>query len=694
MLRYHHYVLLTLILAALPSLVRLPLWVAGIVAIGGAMHYCGDWRKKARGKILSALLLGGSIVGIWYSFESWFSGDSVLSFFITVVFLKWSESETRRDYLLLIFSSVILATVGALSWDNLLNMIHMMVVVFSLTISLIAIHSDESHSGTSFLLKKTTSLFGLALPVTLLLFLIFPRIPGPLWDIGLAFGLPIKAMMDRGNGEFGKLKTIQPGGIHRASKENENVLVAEFQGAVPFKSTLYWRGPVFWEYDGENWNLPENWDNRNTLLRKAIKTKKRLDHELHFRKTPVHYTLRVMPNGGRWLYGLDIPAAPAPEAFISDEYQLLSIRRIDDHEPKLEMLSYLDYQVGVELTAEQRQRGLSWPEGQNPRLLELGRKLQKTFGNSEDILHQAYTLLAGGGFDFEPAYIIEPGDNLLDRYFFDEKKGGAEYLASSFVMLMRAAGVPARLVSGFRGGTIIALTNFVIVKQTDAHVWLEVWHDDSGWNRVEPKDIILPPDKKAAPLATQKKEENSSVKLQKEKNQIIKDVPSDEQRKSPQQSANGQNDKKSWSLPSLSSLFGNMQKWVINYDPDRQMEILKGVGLGKSNWLDLLIDASIGVASLLSFYLGIALWRSRRHRDQVTRSWQQFCKRLAKFDLQKTAHECPRNYLKRIVKQNPEFTTAAEDIINRFIDIRYGQESTKKARTHFSRQVKRFLSMT
>ena len=694
MKKYQHYVLLTLILSALPSLLRLPFWVGGIVIIGGTFHYCDCLRKNLAGKLLSAVILCGTAIGIWYSFESWFSGDSVLSFFITVVFLKWGESETRRDYLLLIFSSVILATVGALSWDNLVNMLHMMIVVFSLTLSLIAIHSDESTSGSIFYLKKCTGLYILALPLALFLFLTFPRIPGPLWDLGLAFGLPIKAMMNRGDGQFGKIKAIQPGGIHRASKENENVLIAEFEGAVPFKSQLYWRGPVFWEYDGENWKLPETWDNRTTLLKKAIKTKKRLDRELHFRKSPVHYTLRVMPNGGRWLYGLDIPAAPAPEAFISDEYQLLSIRKIDDHEPKLEMLSYLEYQVGVKLTEEQRERGLSWPEGQNPRLLELGHNLQETSGSSEDILHQAYTLLAIGGFDFEPAHIVELGDHLLDRYFFDEKKGGAEYLASSLVMLMRAAGVPARLVSGFRGGTIIALTNFVIVKQTDAHVWLEVWLDGSGWNRIEPKDIVLPPEKKTAPLPELKKEEISNVTLQKEKSQVIKDKQPDSKKNMPKKNPLQQDEKKNWSLPSLSSMFGDMQKWVINYNPDRQMEILNGVGLENSNWLDLLIGAVTGVTSLLSLYLGVAWWRNRRKIDAVSKNWQQFCQRLSKFDLAKMSHECPRNYLRRITEEKPDFTTAAEDIVCRFIEIRYGEYRSAQASNDFTKQVKRFLSMT
>jgi transglutaminase-like putative cysteine protease len=689
---YHHWVLLTLVMAAFPSLLRLPPWVAGIALAGGVLHYAGPWRKGWYGRAAGALLLAATAVAIWFSFESWFSGDAVLSFFIVVVFLKWGEAQTRRDYLLLIFAAVILAAVGTLYWENLLNLLHMLAVVFLLTASLVAIHIDDRRSNVFFLIRRSGLLFGLGLPLMLLLFLTFPRIPGPLWDLGLAFGLPVKAMMDRGAGEFGKVKSLQPGGIHRASQEKESVLVAEFEGAVPSKSRLYWRGPVFWDYDGESWKLPDGWDNRTNLRRRAIRTKTRLDRELHFRKDPVRYTLRVMPNGGRWLYGLDVPAAPAPEAFISDEYQLLSIRQIDDQEPKFEMLSYLEYAAGVELTPEQRARGLSWPENTNPRLRALGRELAQRHRNADDILHQALSLLADGTYRFDSGYIVPPGKDSLDRFFFDEKKGGAEYLAGSFVMLMRAAGVPARMVSGYRGGTIIALTNFVIVKRADAHAWVEVWQDGKGWSRVEPKDIVLPLEVKNPEQQADKNKE-SAVKMEVKKTAEAPPVKGPDKTDKAGKPAPVKREE-GWKLPSISSLLGGLQKWVIRYDPDRQMEVLKGVGLKEGNWLDLLIGGAAGVLSLLGIYLSAAWWRGRRRVDRVAETWLRFCRRLERLGPKKTGQECPRDYLLRVSREQPELAAAAEDIIVRYIDIRYGEDGSTEAAALFRRQVQRFISMT
>jgi hypothetical protein len=571
-------------------------------------------------------------------------------------------------------------------------MMHLLVVILALTMSLVAIHGDPSVLSFRFLVRMGGQLFLLGLPLTLLLFLTFPRVPGPLWDIGLAFGMPVKAMIDREPGDFGKVTTLEPGGIQKASQENGNVLVAEFEGAVPFKSMLYWRGPVFWEYDGANWTLPENWNNRTRLLKEAIQSQATLDRELRMKERPVHYTLRVMPNGGRWLYALDVPAMPAPEAFISEDFQLLSIRVIDDHEPKIPMLAYLDYQIGSALTQEDRARGLSWPEGSNPRLQVLGQELESRYHDSEEIVHHAFRLLAEGGYQFEGGYSIAPGPNLLDRYFFDEKKGGSEYLAGSFAMLMRAAGIPARLVSGYRGGTIIALTNFVIVKRSDAHAWVEVWHEGKGWVRVEPQDIVQPPEKKAKTL--QSEEANISVSRV-EILSVNKTDPSIKSSNSGNGSdASGEGAGKRWGLPSFASLFGNLRKWVIHYDPERQMDLLEEVGMEDSNWLDLLLGGVIGVLSLLCLYFGIAQWRGRKRVDPVTKAWLKFCDQLQQIGLEKMSHECPRHYLERASRERPELASAFDDVIGRYIDIRYGGAHSSEAAATFRRQVERFVAMT
>ena len=688
---YSRWVLLTLALTAIPSLFVLPLWVAAIAIVGGVMHYYPPLQKKWYIKAVNALLLLATVAGIWLSFESWLGGKSVLSFFVVVVFLKWAEAKTRRDYLLLIFASVILAAVGALYWENLLSAIHMLVVTLAMTMSLVAIHGDPKVLTRSLLFRCVGQLYLLGLPLMLLLFVTFPRIPGPLWDIGLAFGLPVKAMMDRGSSDFGKISSLAPGSIDQAAEDNQTVLVAEFKGAVPYKSDLYWRGPVYWDYNGETWNLPKGWDNRTQLLRHAIRSKADLDRELTYKRDPVRYTLRVMPNGGRWLFGLDVPAAPAPEVFISSDFQLLSIRKIDDREPKFPMLAYLKYHIGSKLTDVDRARALAWPEGTNPRLRALGRELADKHTDSQELVVQGLSLLASGEYQFDASHIISPEANTLDRYFFDEKRGGAEYLAGSFAMLMRAAGVPARLVSGYRGGTLIALTNFILVKQSNAHAWVEVWHDGKGWQRVEPKDIVLPPVEKRKDTVAQKTDVSApQIKIEDGQTPAVT-ADATQTKPKPKPAATPS---KRWQLPSFASIFGGLESWVINYNPDRQMQVLKGVGLETSNWLDSMLAGVLGVAVLLCGYLLIAWWRLRTPTDVVTQSWSRFCSRLEKLGLPKLSHECPRDYLKRASGEKPELAAVLEDVVARYIEIRYGGNDNPKAAAMLKQQVERFIAMS
>lgn len=690
---YHKWVLMTLILAVLPSLVVLPIWVTVIALCGIALHYLPALHKGKRSKEVTAILLLTTSIAIWLSFDSYFSGKAILSFFVAVVFIKWGESKSRRDFLLLIFAAVILAAVGALYFENLWSMIHVFVVVFSLSLSLIAIHIDPELAKGKFLFRFATQVFLLSLPLMALMFVTFPRIPGPLWDIGLAFGLPVKVLMEKSSQDHGKTMVLKPGMNQQARQDNSNVLIAEFKGAVPFKSRLYWRGPVYWDYDGENWNLPKNWDNRGRLLKKAIRSKSKLQKELRWKGTPVNYTLRVMPNGGRWLYGLDVPAAPAPEAFISDEFQLLSIRKSSgNREPKFPMTSYLDYNIGSSLSAEQRARALAIPEGANPRLQAFGQEIAAKTQDSHEVLHEVFTHLAKGSYQFDNAHLLASGKDLLDRYFFDEKKGGAEYLAGSFVMLMRAAGVPSRLVSGYRGGTIIALTNFVIVKRADAHVWAEVWHEDKGWVRAEPKDIILPPVKK--PRATSKEKTVQSTPKVKIDLEDVKD--NSKKQSSPGSTEAKEEDEKSeaWEMPSLASLFGDLQKWVIDYNPDRQTEILEGMGAKKTRWFDLMLMGLVALLIMIGVYVAVAWWRSRKTVDPVAKAWQKFCAQMAKKGLEKRPQDCPRSYLKMICQECPDFSEASKDIVGRYIDIRYGECRSNQDIKEFFRQIDRFVGMT
>lgn len=684
------WVLLTLVLAVLPSLFNLPLWIFVPILLSIGLRYA---RHRVIDQLAWAVKIAGLLIivaGIWFSFESWFSGEAVLAFFVGVVFLKWSEAKIRREYFLLIFSAVILAAVGALYWQNLLSLLHMFVVVLSLTIALLTINDVSGALANNMLLRHAGTTMLLGLPVMILLFLLFPRIQGPLWDVGLAFGLPVKAMLEKGDRQIGKMKVLEQGGILRISQDEGNVLVAEFEGLVPAMNRLYWRGQVFWGFDGSSWRLPTNWDNRARLLKHSIRNKEQFDAQLRWKKDPVYYTLRVMPNGGRWLYALDLVATGGPEVFISDEYQLLSIRRITHHEPKLKMLSYLDYGIGTVLSKQQQVLGLQWSEQSNPRLLAFGRALATNYSKPEDILYQLMKHLATGAYQFDPAYQITTNiaadRDQLDVFFFDQKRGSAEHLAGSVAMALRAAGIPSRLVMGYRGGTPLALTNFVIVKQAHAHVWVEAWFDDKGWVRVEAKDVVLAPDRQKK--TTAKVVTESAVLT---RNSVArKNAPA--QASDADHADTGSQSVSAWQFPDIHKLFAGLEKWVIDYNPDRQIELLNQAGVKQSNWLDLLLALAISLLTIMALYRGVFWWLRRAHIDPVMRAYNQFCQRLASMECERKRTECPRDYLARAVRQHPEIEQELTEITHHYLCIRYGDKTSDDMIRLFQHQVKRFVS--
>lgn len=696
---YRYWILLTLLLAALPSLIHLPWWVSVIAALGTGIHFIGGLRKGWRSHAITAALFGAAAFGIWTSFESWFSGEAVMSFFVTAVFLKWGEARSRRDCLLLIFAAVILSAVGALYYETLLSLLHIFVVILALVGSLIAIHSGDRTFSPLYVWKQAAWLVLLGFPIMLLLFLTIPRIPGPLWDIGLAFGLPVKAMLEQGKKDSGpnKIKTVRPGQVHRVKQEKGNVLVAEFKGRVPPKSRLYWRGPVFYEFDGENWSLPENWDSRGTLIKRSIRTKRIFDRELRHGKDPVRYTLRVMPNGTRFLYGLELPASPGPEAFISEDFQLLSIRKLVEGEPRLELSAFLDYAVGSRLQGEKRSRALAWPQGTNPRLKALGKELASKYPDPKERISQGLAILASGGFTFDSAHKIPPGPDMLDRFFFDEKKGGTEYVAGGFAMLMRAAGVPSRLISGYRGGTIIALTNFVVVKNANAHLWVEVWTDQDGWTRVEPKDAVLGAGEKDKAVEKEKAPSAEAVVRNKKDDPEVQ-KPSEKPEKPRENKVAEEPAGRTtgaWDfLHKFSSFLAGFQKWIIDYNPDRQVELLKGMGIKKAKWTVLISGTAIGLTIIIVLYLSVAWWRHRARIDRAGRSWKKFLRKMEKLDMPKSPYECPVDYMVRIAAQRPDINQALRDIVGRYSAIRYEPgPSAKEDIKSFERQVDRFVAM-
>ncbi|NRA56280.1 MAG: DUF3488 domain-containing transglutaminase family protein [Gammaproteobacteria bacterium] len=613
----------------------------------------------------------------------WFTGDNFVGAFVIILALKWLESHQVRDLYLVLYGALILSAVSSRYLSGLAVVTYL---IFGVLLFLTALHGLESRKRLSprsslFALK----LFTLALPLTAMLFVTFPRIQGPLWDLGIVIGLPISLMVDQNDREKGIKGTLRAGQVSRLKQSDAPVLVAEFQNATPYKSRLYWRGPVFDHYDGTQWSLDDGWDNRSKLLKRAFKGKDSLEKTLTAKSELVSYQARVSPNNSRFLYALDMPVGRSTESFISEDFQMLGIRKLFT-EFNYGQKAWLEYSGGRPLNKAQRNKYTALPQDSNPRLVAWGQQLLSQYPTAEQRIQALRIHLATGGYILTLTPEIKEYTNSLDEFFFDRKEGGIEHLASTTAIVLRAAGVPTRLVSGYRGGSLIALTNFIVVRQANAHVWVEAWDDKSGWSRIEAKDFVSPPvDKKpATKTKTVAQPKPSTVAAAESAATPKKAAIKASVKKNPPQRDRG--------IGWLNSLGSGIETWIFNYNPDRQIELMHKTGFTNIDWKSLLALATLGLLLLFVLY-GLVINIKREPQDPVVKAFERLNQALKKRELHCLAHECPNHWLVRLQTTDPQLYPALEVVINQYIDIRYRGTLNANQIKELNRDIKRLSAM-
>ncbi|WP_136678577.1 DUF3488 and transglutaminase-like domain-containing protein [Neptunomonas sp. XY-337] len=642
-------------LSVMPASFALPLafLISGIVLVKAWL--------PANGK---AVLIVVSLV-IWaicvhWLLDDWLSGHTFLSGLYLVVTLKWIESKGRTESMVVTTIGLVLFALSSLSFSGFTALAYLLLGVCGyLYVTLLL-----SGTATTQMVATSAKILVLGTPIMVLLFVTVPRIQGPLWDLGIVMGLPIELVIDQDQKEQGLTASLQAGQISRLKKSDEPILVAEFSGTVPYKSRLYWRGPVYSNYTGTEWQMRPNWDNRTQLLRKAFRKQQDLDSVITSKRDLVAYEARITANGKRWMYGLDFPYGSSPETFISDEFQVLGIRKLRQ-EFNYEQRAYLEYTGGRPLSQEERQRFLQLPKKSNRRLVAWGRDMAKGAQTTNERIHRLRVQLASGEYQVTQLPDIDVYPDSLDEFFFERKQGGVEHLASASAIALRAAGVPTRLVSGYRGGSLIALTNFVVVRQANAHVWVEAWDDAIGWQRVEPLDFVTPPKKEERAQA------EAPIKKPKVKNSaqaatdtssapsVATKTPTKRQERPPESNL-------SW----LRTLSSGLETWVLNYNPETQVELMKKSGLRVVDWKSLLGITALGLALLGTIY-GAVLAMSRRRRNNVLFHFEKLNHRLSSKGLECLPHECPHQWLQRIEEPAAQMYPAIAAVVQDYINLRY-----------------------
>ena len=620
-LRHVFWLLAGLALVVAPHMPRLPWWLNLIAVVLIAWRiYLGLGEHVLPKKWLLAMLVVGGTIGIYFTYRTIFGRDSGVALLVLFLSLKLLELQTSRDAMVLVLLTYFLALTNFFYSQTLPTAGLMLASVLMNTASLV--HFAAPGRALRANLKTASVLLVQAAPVMLILFFLFPRVQGPLW------GLP----QDAYSGVTGLSDSMSPGLISRLSQSDAIAFRVKFQKEVPAKPQLYWRGPVFWHFDGRTWRPGEF----------------RPFGQLKFEASgiPYDYEVTLEPHNHNWLFALELAAKLPPASNVTTDYMLISRTPVRAR-MRYDMRSYTTFTARGADEADEIKRGLQLPRGFNPRARELAQSWAAGVKSDAAIAQKAFAYFREQGF----LYTLEPpllGRDSVDEFLFSSKQGFCEHYASSFTFLMRAAGVPARVVTGYQGGDLNPVDGYMIVRQSDAHAWVETWLEGRGWVRFDPTAAASP------------------VRVE---SGVAAAVPSTDPL--PLMSRTSMQ----WLLEVRYNWEALANKWnqlVLGYNPERQREFLSRVGMSEPSWENMALTLFWGVSGLLAL---LAAWLLRRMSaiDPAQRLWLRFCARLAKNGSPRAAHEGPADYVARTAERHPAQAERIRAIGARYIALRYGE---------------------
>ncbi len=624
-----------------PHALHLPVWITAAALVLGLWRYAANrlcWR--APGRLLRAALVVAGVAGVFASYRTILGRDAGIALLVVMLALKLLELNHRRDAVLFVFLGYFLVITNFLYSQAIGLAAYMFAAVLLLTAALMSINHPGREPQPLVRMRQAGIMLLQAIPLMLLLFVLFPRIPGPLWR------LP----NDAHAGITGLSDSMRPGDITRLSQSNAVAFRVTFNGPVPKPAQLYWRGPVMWHFDGRGWSAG----------RKPVNAP-----PPPLTGPVLRYAVILEPTNQRWLLALDLPQSAPPQTVFTDDYQLLAKAPIRDRIRYRLVSRVLDHETPRPLSARERRAALEVPAGSNPRTRNLAKQLRRKAASAADYVRRVLAMFHDQPF----VYTLQPpalGDDPVDQFLFRTRRGFCEHYASAFVVLMRDAGIPARVVTGYQGGEFNPLGGYLIVRQSNAHAWAEVWLPHQGWTRVDPTAAI-------APQRVEQGLGDTLPAMERSAGATARDI----------------------TLPhrlalAWDSINNGWNQWVLSYGPQLQAAFLSGFGFGRASWLGMAIALAVSLAAVaLAAFLWIA-WRDRPPRDPVRLAYQRLCDKLARRGFERAPSEGPLDFAQRVAAARPDWGPRVQRITQLYVALRYGEGDAKRHRRRLEALVRGF----
>lgn len=593
-----------------PHALHQPLWLtalSGLCLLWAVGLWWRDERLPGRWLLVGLVVLG--CLGIFLEYRTLFGREAGVAALVMLTAMKLLEIRSQRDAMVLLVLGYFLLLTHYFHSQDIPTGLWLLFALWLVTASLIRLQAASMPIQDN--LRQAGFLVIQALPLMLVLYLLFPRVNGPLW------GLPKDAF----SGKTGLSDSMSPGSIANLVQSGEIAFRVKFSGSPPPKQQLYWRGPVLERFDGTTWRPAPN-----------AAGVARVD----FDGPGIEYEMTLEAHGQRWLLALDAPVHLPTGITLDSRLTAVQVRPVETRQ-RASFKSATAYRYNVVENPIILAENLRLPRGSNPQTQALATRWRSMHPQPEAVVNAALRHFREEAF----YYTLQPpllGPQGVDDFLFRSRRGFCEHYAAAFVVLMRHAGIPARVVGGYQGGEINPRDGFLVVRQSDAHAWAEVWLENRGWVRVDPTAAVAP-ERIEQGVASALPFADPLPAFIREHGHWLRDL------------------RHRWE-----ALNNAWNQHVLGYDARRQQELLKRLGLPNPDWRTLAI--ALGVIGGLILLLMI-LW-SLRQRDTTAPECRQWQRALRKLRVQLQPGETPAALLERLQREQPEAARALTPVAHHF----------------------------
>jgi transglutaminase-like putative cysteine protease len=595
-----------------PHLQHLAPWciaLSGLMLFWRALLALNNAPLPSRWAVAAVLVLAGALT-LWTE-RTLFGKEAGVTMLVVLMALKTLELRARRDAMVVFFLGFFLVLTNFLYSQSLATAAAMLLSVWGLLTALVLAHMPvgkpalRQAGGTA----ARATLFGV--PLMVALFLLFPRV-GPLW------GLPQDAI-----GKTGLSGSMRMGAMAEIANDDAIAFRVRFSGRVPPPEAMYFRGPVLSSFDGREWTRQDS----------RIAALPHLRAELQLLGEPVHYEMTLEPSRLALLPLLELTpdradAAPNLDGFtpfLRRDLEWQTDRPVAER-LRFEATAWLQHRHGPRQMSLPLREFVALPPGYNPRTLEWAAALR---GRPELAQADARTLVAAVLAHLrreEFIYTLEPGAygrDAVDEFWLDRRLGFCEHFAAGMVVVLRAMDVPARVVTGYQGTDAQPVDGYHIVRQSNAHAWVEYWQGGEGWLRVDPTAAVSP-NRIARGAALVPRQGLVADALGNVSPQLLAEL-------------------RRW----LEATNNRWNQWVMNYSRSQQFHLLEDLGVSAPTWHDL---AYALIALLCAGSLGGAAWAlwDRHRQDPWQRLQRRVLERLTQLHVPVHAHDPPRTRAQRV----------------------------------------------